>query len=65
MEKININALKENISFTGDLYIDNLFLLAPKSTPLTASLIKALQLWNFSTLELDGNISLGGDIGHK
>jgi HD-GYP domain-containing protein (c-di-GMP phosphodiesterase class II) len=63
MEKININALKENISFTGDLYIDNLFLLAPKSTPLTASLIKALQLWNFSTLELDGNISLGGDIG--
>lgn len=63
MEKININALKENISFTGDLYIDNLFLLAPKSTPLTDSLIKALKLWNFSSFELDGNISLGGDIG--
>lgn len=63
MEKININALKENISFTGDLYIDNLFLLAPKSTPLTDSLIKALKLWNFTSFELDGNISLGGDIG--
>ena len=63
MENIKLTALTNKISFTGDLYIDNLFLLAPKSTPVSQELINALQLWQFEDLQLDGNVSLGGDIG--
>ena len=63
MENIKLTALTNKISFTGDLYIDNLFLLAPKSTPVSQELINALQLWQFEDFQLDGNVSLGGDIG--
>ena len=63
MENIKLTALTNKISFTGDLYIDNLFLLAPKSTPVSQELINALQLWHFEEFQLDGNVSLGGDIG--
>lgn len=63
MENIKLTALTNKISFTGDLYIDNLFLLAPKSTPVSQELINALQLWQFEEFQLDGNVSLGGDIG--
>ena len=63
MENIKLTALTNKISFTGDLYIDNLFLLAPKSTHVSQELINALQLWQFEEFQLDGNVSLGGDIG--
>lgn len=63
MEKIKTNTLKPGLSFTGDLYIDNLFLLVPHTAHISEDLIKALKLWQFETLELEGKLSLGGDIG--
>ena len=63
MEKIKTNTLKPGLSFTGDLYIDNLFLLVPHTAHISEDLIKALNLWQFETLELEGKLSLGGDIG--
>ena len=54
MEKIKTNTLKPGLSFTGDLYIDNLFLLVPHTAHISEDLIKALKLWQFETLKKMG-----------
>ena len=63
METINIGALREGITYTSDLMVDNTFLLLPKTAEMTEDLIKALRQWGFEDILVDGSISLGGDIG--
>ena len=63
METINIGALRQGITYTSDLMIDNTFLLLPKTAEMTEDLIKALRQWGFEDILVDGSISLGGDIG--
>ena len=63
METINIGALRQGITYTSDLMIDNAFLLLPKTAEMTEDLIKALRQWGFEDILVDGSISLGGSIG--
>lgn len=63
METIELESLHEDASFSGDLLIDNTFLLLPKTANVSAEMIKALKFWGFNSVLCDGTISLGGDIG--
>lgn len=63
MEPIAVETLKKDLSFTGDLLIDNTFLLLPKTAELTDEMIAALKQWEFQEVICDGGLSLGGDIG--
>ncbi len=49
--------LKEGTYFTADVQLDNTFALLSSMTPITASLIKALQDWNFKEVFSTGTIS--------
>lgn len=61
--KVNINALKPDLTFKSDLMLDDNFLLLPVAVPVTESLTKALAEWNLSEFSCDADMSLGGDIG--
>lgn len=63
METITLESLKKDLTFTGDLMIDDTFLLLPSTAPVTDELIAALKEWEFATVYNDGALSLGGDIG--
>jgi len=63
METIQIDQLKNEITFTGDLFIDTNFLVLPHTAQVNEDLIKALKEWNFNEFQCQGSISLGGDIG--
>jgi len=63
MDTIQVDTLKKDLSFTGDLLIDGTFLLLPQTAPMTQELINAIRKWEFETVLCDGNLSLGGDIG--
>lgn len=62
MDTIQVETLHKDLSFTGDLLIDSTFLLLPQTVPLQDGLIDLLKKWGFSTIQCDGNLSLGGDI---
>ncbi len=61
--KVNINALKPDITFKSDLMLDDNFILLPVSVPVTENLTKALAEWNFTEFNCNAEISLGGDMG--
>lgn len=61
--KVNINALKPDITFKSDLMLDDNFILLPVSVPVTENLTKALTEWNFTEFSCNAEISLGGDMG--
>lgn len=63
MQTIQVDQLKADLTFTGDLLLDSSFVLLPHTAPVTQNLIKALQVWNFDNILCDGGMSLGGDIG--
>ena len=63
METLGVETLKEGLTFTSDLLIDNTFLLLPKTAEMTADMLKALKDWGFTEVICDGGLSLGGDIG--
>lgn len=58
---INIDDLKENLTFNGNLSIDSNFVLLPAQVPVTQKLIDTLKDWQFSEFECEGNVSLGGN----
>lgn len=60
---IKLDNLKDNITFNGDLYIDDNFLVLPLTVPVSSDLIKSLKEWQFEEFNCQGDISLGGDIG--
>lgn len=62
MDTIQVEALHKDLSFTGDLLIDSTFLLLPQTVQIQSNLIDLLKEWGFSTIQCDGNLSLGGDI---
>lgn len=59
MNPVAIDALKENISFTNDIFIDKSFLLLPATVGVPAGFIDALKEWEFTEVFSEGNISLG------
>ncbi len=61
--KVNINALKPDLTFKSDLMLDDNFILLPVAVPVTENLTKALTEWNFTEFNCDAEMSLGGDIG--
>lgn len=63
MSNVNIETLKEDLTFTGDLYIGNNFVVLPHTAPVSESLIKSLKAWEFQEFVCEGSLSLGGDIG--
>ncbi len=63
MDTITIESLKENLTFTGDLFLDSNFILLPQTAPVTNELVEALKEWEFASVVCDGSFSLGGDIG--
>jgi len=63
MSTVNLGTLKKDLTFTGDLYIGNNFVVLPHTAPVTDSLIKALTAWEFTDFSCEGSLSLGGDIG--
>lgn len=62
MNTLELSALKEGMSFTGDLYIDSTFLFLPKNADLNEDMIKAIEKWQFSSVLCDGDVDLGGEI---
>lgn len=62
MELIGVNSLREDISFTGDLYIDDSFLLLPKTVSVSTTLINELEEWGFKSLYCDGSVTIGNEI---
>lgn len=63
MDTITVESLKKDMTFTGDILIDNNFLLLPKTAEMTDEMIAALKEWGFEQVLCDGGYSLGGDIG--
>ncbi len=63
MNNIQLESLKEGLTFTEDILIDRNILLIPRTVPVTKELISALTEWDFKIFNSDGQISLGGDIG--
>ncbi|MEE0887084.1 MAG: HD domain-containing phosphohydrolase [Treponema sp.] len=61
--KVNINALKPDLTFKSDLMLDENFILLPVAVPVTESLTKALNEWNFTEFRCNAEMSLGGDMG--
>lgn len=56
MNSFDVSELKENIFFTAEVVLDKTFLLLTNSTPVTQSLIDALNDWEFKKIYSDGNI---------
>lgn len=63
MNTITLESLKEDLTFTTDLMLDNVFMLLPKTAPVSKELIDALTEWEFNSVYCEGSLSLGGDIG--
>ena len=63
MVTVTTASLKKDMTFSGDLFIDNTFLLLPKTAEVNDDMIKALNTWGFENLLCEGSLSLGGDIG--
>ncbi len=61
--KVNINALKPDLTFKSDLMLDDNFILLPVAVPVSESLTKALKEWNFTEFSCNAEMSLGGDMG--
>ena len=61
MNTVTYESLKENLTFTGDLFIGNNFLLLPHTAPVTMEMLTALKEWNFEEFNCEGGLSLGGD----
>lgn len=59
MNSFNVAELKENTYFTKDVILDKTFLLLNNAIPISKSLIKALQDWDFKQIFSDGNLSIG------
>lgn len=60
---IKLETLQKDLTFKSDLLIDKNFILLPVAVPVTEMLQKALKEWNFTELQCDDDISLGGNIG--
>lgn len=60
---VTLDSLKPELTFKGDLLLDQNFVLLPVTVPVTEELTKALKEWNFSEFICENDISLGGDIG--
>ncbi len=56
MNSFDVAELKENTFFTAEVVLDKTFLLLTNSTPVTKSLIDALNDWEFKKIYSDGNI---------
>lgn len=63
MNNIQLESLKEGLTFTEDILIDNNVLLIPRSVSISKELLNALTEWEFHTFNSNGDLSLGGDIG--
>ncbi|MCQ2573835.1 MAG: HD domain-containing protein [Treponema sp.] len=63
MNTVNLETLKKDLTFTGDLYIGNNFIVLPHTSPVTENIMKALKEWDFHEFICEGSLSLGGDIG--
>lgn len=63
MDTIAIDTLKEDLTFTGDLYIGSNFIVLPHTAPVSHTLLNQLKMWGFREFICDGSLSLGGDIG--
>lgn len=63
MSTVNLETLKENLTFTGDLYIGKNFVVLPHTAPVSKELIANLKNWGFEEFVCEGSLSLGGDIG--
>lgn len=61
--KVNINELRPDLTFKSDLMLDENFILIPVAVPVTESLTKALNEWNFKEFTCNADMSLGGDMG--
>ncbi len=62
MKNINLNSMTPGMCFTGDLFLDDNFMLLPATAYVTEDLIKALKLWGYSNFSCDGGVSLEGEI---
>lgn len=62
MQSVSLASLRENISFTKDLMLDNNFVLLPPSCPVTNELISTLREWNFHIYHCEGTINYEGDV---
>jgi len=62
MESLQLDSITENISYTGDLYLDSSFVLLPKGSPVTKTLIDSLREWKFESVLCDGSVSIGDEI---
>lgn len=63
MDTVTLDSLKEDLTFTGDLYIGSNFVVLPHTAPVTETLLNQLKAWNFQEFVCEGSLSLGGDIG--
>jgi HD-GYP domain-containing protein (c-di-GMP phosphodiesterase class II) len=59
MNSFKVSDLKPNIFFTSDVILDKTFVLLSNSTPVTETLLKALNDWEFSTIWSNGTIGTG------
>ena len=50
MVTVTTASLKKDMTFSGDLFIDNTFLLLPKTAEVNDDMIKALNTWGFENL---------------
>lgn len=50
MDSYNIANIKPDSKFTGDVFVDNSFLLLPANCTITSEQISDLKEWNFTTL---------------
>jgi len=63
MEPISIETLKPGLTFTGDLLLDNNYILLPKTAEVSEDMINIIKIWGYEEVLCDGDVSLGGDIG--
>ncbi len=62
MKNINLNSITPGMCFTGDLFLDDSFMLLPATAYVTEDLINALKHWGYSDFSCDGDVSLEGEI---
>ncbi len=56
METFSVGDLKANTEYSSDLMIDKQFILCPANCPLPSEMIKALLLWNFTSVYSEGKM---------
>ena len=62
MQKYPLSSLREEMTFTSDLMLDENFILLPAGCPTPRELSDALRTWEFTDFQCEGTFDFNSNI---